>query len=276
MYNWCVMFTCLCLPIGKGPNSGTATLTLLSRVASLFNIQRLVYRPFDIAWDAVCSHLLFILDDPAMPPPIRLQAARTLDDILVIVAWDLMAAPGDLQATVQHRVLDVLAQEIMLCGLTSSVSMELRRRLVQALRRCTRFCKHHWQVIRECFELGHELGVTQWSFLLSSGDVLLMWDLRYSITILLCCLLLSRSIQPCSTVVYLTQNGIVVMTNRKPLTRILSLHFLHGRSCSLSDLICLPRGLQNPEYAACIPHNFIPFLPVLPKLNLPTTGIVQC
>jgi hypothetical protein len=81
---------------------------------TVFNIQRLVYRPFDIAWDAVCSHLLFILDHPAMPPPIRLQAARTLDDILVIVAWDLMAAPGDLQATVQHRVLDVLAQQIML------------------------------------------------------------------------------------------------------------------------------------------------------------------
>jgi hypothetical protein len=25
---------------------------------TVFNIQRLVYQPFDIAWDAVCSHLL--------------------------------------------------------------------------------------------------------------------------------------------------------------------------------------------------------------------------
>jgi hypothetical protein len=91
------------------------------------------------------SHLLFILGHPAVPPPIRLQAARTLDDVRVLVI-----VPGDLwqliSATVQHRVLDVLAQQIMLYGLASRVSMELRRRLVQALRRCTRFCKHQHQV----------------------------------------------------------------------------------------------------------------------------------
>jgi hypothetical protein len=49
--------------------------------------------------------------------------------------------------------------------------------------------------------------------------------------------------------VYLTQNRIAVLTNRKPLTtHILSLQFLHSRSCSLSYLIqYVPppsRGLQ--------------------------------
>jgi hypothetical protein len=93
----------------------------------MLNIQRLVYRPSDVAWDAITSHLLFVLRHPATPPSIRLQAARTLDDILAIVPRHLAAAPSDLQATVQRHVLDVLAQQIMLGGLASSASMELRR-----------------------------------------------------------------------------------------------------------------------------------------------------
>ncbi|KAI0270117.1 hypothetical protein BGY98DRAFT_1011948, partial [Russula aff. rugulosa BPL654] len=38
-----------------------------------------------------------------------MQAARTLDDILAIVPRHLMAAPIDLQAAVQHRVLGTTA-----------------------------------------------------------------------------------------------------------------------------------------------------------------------
>jgi len=53
----------------------------LGGVAAL-NIQRLVYRPSDVAWDAITSHLLFVLHHPAAPPLIHLQEARTLDDIL--------------------------------------------------------------------------------------------------------------------------------------------------------------------------------------------------
>jgi hypothetical protein len=95
-------------------------------VAAL-NIQRLVYRPSDVSRDAITSHLLFVLHHPAAPPPIRLQAGRTLDDILAIVPRHLLAAPSDLHATVQRRVLDVLAQQIMLGELASGSSMELRR-----------------------------------------------------------------------------------------------------------------------------------------------------
>ncbi|KAI0262655.1 hypothetical protein BGY98DRAFT_1049223 [Russula aff. rugulosa BPL654] len=66
-----------------------------------------MYRSSDIAWDAISSHLLFVLRHPPVPP---IRAARSLDEVLVIVPRDLMGAPSDLQATVQRRVLDVLAQ----------------------------------------------------------------------------------------------------------------------------------------------------------------------
>ena len=101
-------------------------MALLACLTTL-NIQRLVYWRSDIAWDAIASHLLFVLRHPAAPRHIRLQAARTQDDILAIVPHDLMGAPSDPQATVQRRVLAFLAQQIILDRLTSSASMELRR-----------------------------------------------------------------------------------------------------------------------------------------------------
>jgi len=45
---------------------------------------------------------------------------------LVIIPHHLTAAPGDLQAAVQQRVLDILAQQIMLSGTASSTDMDLR------------------------------------------------------------------------------------------------------------------------------------------------------
>ncbi len=121
-------------------------------VAAL-NIQRLVYRPSDVAWDAITSHLLFVLRHPAAPPPIRLQAARTLDDILAIVPRHLATAPSELQATVQRRVLDVLAQQIMLGGLASGASMELRRLGLEMLHQILQASGHTllvgWETIFE-------------------------------------------------------------------------------------------------------------------------------
>jgi hypothetical protein len=55
-----------------------------------------------------CHHITSSLrfPHPATPLPIRIQApARTLDDIFAIVPRHLMAAPIDLKATVQRRVL---------------------------------------------------------------------------------------------------------------------------------------------------------------------------
>jgi hypothetical protein len=110
------MSTCLCLPqLRERPEqrSGDFGIARLGGVAAL-NIQHLVYRPSDVTWDVITSHLFFDLRHPAAPSPIRLQAARTLHDILAIVPRHPMAAPSDLQATVQRHVLDVLAQQIML------------------------------------------------------------------------------------------------------------------------------------------------------------------
>jgi len=112
-----------------------------------------VYRPSDVAWDAITSHLLFVLRHPAAPPPIRLQAARTLDDILAIVPRHLATAPSELQATVQRRVLDVLAQQIMLGGLASGASMELRRLGLEMLHQILQASGHTllvgWETIFE-------------------------------------------------------------------------------------------------------------------------------
>ena len=81
-----------------------------------------MYRPSDVAWNAITSHLLFVLHHPAALPSVRLHAARALDDILAITQRHLVAGPGDLEATVQHRVLDVQAQWIILVELDETRS----------------------------------------------------------------------------------------------------------------------------------------------------------
>ncbi|KAF8579144.1 hypothetical protein K439DRAFT_1394877 [Ramaria rubella] len=78
---------------------------------SLLNIHRLIYRDADIAWNSFTTHLLAVIRHPQAPPPIRLQAARILDEILVIVPRNLSAA-GDLQGQIQARVLSVLSQQV--------------------------------------------------------------------------------------------------------------------------------------------------------------------
>ena len=104
--------------------SGDFAIARLGRVATL-NIQRLVHRSPDVAWDTITLHLIFVLHHPAAPQPICLQAARTLDDILIIIPRHLSAAPSNLQAVIQRRVLDVLVQQIMLTGTASSTNMDL-------------------------------------------------------------------------------------------------------------------------------------------------------
>jgi C-terminal region of Mon2 protein len=148
-----------CLPLlaltdGTGKQrSGDFSIARLGGIAAL-NIQRLVYRSPDVAWDAITSHLLFILRHPVAPQPIRLQAARTLDDILAIVPRHLSSAPSDVQAAVQRRMLDVLSQQIMLSGTTSSsTTMELRRFGLETLHQILQASGHTllvgWETIFE-------------------------------------------------------------------------------------------------------------------------------
>jgi hypothetical protein len=70
---WCVMSTCPCLPQLKErgeQRSGDFGIACLGGVATVtLIIQRLVYRPSDVAWDATTSHLLFVLCYPAAPSP---------------------------------------------------------------------------------------------------------------------------------------------------------------------------------------------------------------
>jgi hypothetical protein len=136
--------------------SGDFGIARLGSVATL-NIQRLVYRPPEVAWNCITSHLLFILRNPAAPQPIRLQAARTLDDVLAIVPRHIASVPNDLQAAVQRRVLDVLAQQIVLDssppGAASSAGMDLRRMGLETLHQILQASGHTllvgWETIFE-------------------------------------------------------------------------------------------------------------------------------
>ncbi|KZS95343.1 hypothetical protein SISNIDRAFT_452743 [Sistotremastrum niveocremeum HHB9708] len=97
--------------------SGDFGLTTLSTI-SLLNIPRLIYRPPSIAWNSITSHFLSVLSAPYVPPNLRIQASRALDDILVVVPRNLGAsassggAAGGVGRDVQGRVFQVLAQQI--------------------------------------------------------------------------------------------------------------------------------------------------------------------
>ena len=78
----------------------------------MLNIHRLIYRSPDIAWEPITKHLLSILRLPTAPQPIRIQAARVLDEILLVVPRNI-ANTAELQAAVQRRVLEVLAQQVI-------------------------------------------------------------------------------------------------------------------------------------------------------------------
>ena len=78
----------------------------------MLNIHRLIYRSPDIAWDATTGHLLMVIRLPFAPQPIRIQAARVLDEILLVVPRNL-SSTGELQAQVQRRVIDVLSEQVI-------------------------------------------------------------------------------------------------------------------------------------------------------------------
>ena len=71
----------------------------------------MIYRDPSVAWDTVTAHLLAVVRHPLAPQSIRLQAARILDEILVIVPRNLSSA-GELQGQIQVRVLNVLSQQV--------------------------------------------------------------------------------------------------------------------------------------------------------------------
>ncbi|KAF8874390.1 hypothetical protein CPB84DRAFT_1817905 [Gymnopilus junonius] len=115
---------------------------------AMLNIHRLIYRSPDIAWDAVTGHLLMVLKLPYAPQPIRIQAAQVLDEILLVVPRNL-SSTGDMQAQVQRRVVDVLAQQVIpdpsipLQQQTStSTAVELRRMGLETLHQILQAAGH--------------------------------------------------------------------------------------------------------------------------------------
>jgi hypothetical protein len=123
---------------------------------ALLNIHRLIYRSPEIAWNTTTSHLLSIIRLATAPQPIRVQAARILDEILVIVPRNL-STTGDLQAKVQRRVLDVLAQQVIpdsfIGTIGNSTGAELRRMGLDTLHQILQASGHTlvvgWETIFE-------------------------------------------------------------------------------------------------------------------------------
>jgi len=101
------------------------------------NIHRLIYRSPDIAWNTTTSHLLMIIRLPFAPQAIRIQAAKVLDEILLIVPRNLSSSSG-IQADVQRRVINVLAEQVVPDSMLpshqqTSTSVELRRMGLETL-----------------------------------------------------------------------------------------------------------------------------------------------
>lgn len=119
----------------------------------MLNIHRLIYRSPDVAWDPVTVHLLSVIRHPHAPPTIRTQAARVLDDILVVVPRNI-STTGELQPKVQRRVLDVLAQQVIPdSSVSSTTTVEIRRMGLETLHQILQSSGHTlvvgWETIFE-------------------------------------------------------------------------------------------------------------------------------
>ncbi|KAF8968453.1 hypothetical protein BDZ97DRAFT_1902846 [Flammula alnicola] len=147
------------IQIPKSLRAGDFGISKLGGVAML-NIHRLIYRSPDIAWNTTTSHLLMVIRLPFAPQAIRIQAAQVLDEILLIVPRNLTSA-GELQAEVQRRVLDVLAQQVVLDSTLplyqqTSTSVELRRMGLETLHQILQAAGHTlivgWETIFQMLE----------------------------------------------------------------------------------------------------------------------------
>ncbi|KAI0030497.1 hypothetical protein K488DRAFT_54152 [Vararia minispora EC-137] len=136
----------------RGLRTGDFGISKLGGVA-IMNIHRLIYRSPDIAWNTVTSHLLFVIRNQGSPQMIRIQAATTLDEILVAAPRNLGAA-HDVREAVQRRVLDALSQQVMLDQqATSSANVDLRKMGLETLHEILQASGHTlvvgWETIFE-------------------------------------------------------------------------------------------------------------------------------
>ena len=155
----CLFLTTFNVLTNQFKRSGDFGITKLGGVA-LLNIHRLIYRSPDVAWDTTTSHLLMIIRLPFAPQSIRIQAARVLDEILLIVPRNL-SNTGELQAQVQRRVLDALARQVVPdpsvpSHQQTSTSVELRRMGLETLHQILQASGHTlvvgWEIIFQMLE----------------------------------------------------------------------------------------------------------------------------
>ncbi|EJC99516.1 uncharacterized protein FOMMEDRAFT_142756 [Fomitiporia mediterranea MF3/22] len=110
---------------------------------SRLNILRFTSRSPDIAWTVVMGHLVTVLRNRIAPHSIRLQASRTLDDILLIVPRNI--GPSDERKTaVQCLMLDVLAEQVApdpVSGNTTTL-IEIRKMGLETLHQILQFAGH--------------------------------------------------------------------------------------------------------------------------------------
>ncbi|KAJ2924060.1 hypothetical protein H1R20_g13035, partial [Candolleomyces eurysporus] len=147
------------IPKNQTQRSGDFGISKLGGVA-LSNIHRLIYRSPDIAWNSITKHLLLIIRLPYAPQSIRVQAAKVLDDVLVVVPRNLTNA-NELQAQVQRRVLEVLSQQIIpdpangYSGDTTT-GVELRRMGLETLHQILQASGHTfvvgWEIVFQMLE----------------------------------------------------------------------------------------------------------------------------
>ncbi|OJA16091.1 hypothetical protein AZE42_05645 [Rhizopogon vesiculosus] len=114
---------------------------------AMLNIHRLIYRAPEVAWNTTTNHLLWVMGLSSAPQSIRAQAARVLDEILIIVPRNL-SSTGDLQAKVQRRVLDVLFKQIVPTSdvPATSTNIELRRMGLETLHQILQASGHTFVV----------------------------------------------------------------------------------------------------------------------------------
>lgn len=126
----------------------------------MLNIHRLIYRSPDIAWNTTTSHLLLIIHLGFAPQAIRIQAGKVLDEILLMVPRNLSNSPS-IQADVQRRVLDVLAQQVIPDSALplhqqTSTSLELRKMGLETLHQILQAAGHTlvtgWEIIFQMLE----------------------------------------------------------------------------------------------------------------------------
>lgn len=100
------------------------------------------------------NHLLAVLRNRVAPHPIRLQAARTLDDILLIVPRNI-GTSEERKKSVQRLMLEVLAEQVSPDPITgnNTTVVEIRKMGLETLHQILQFAGHTllvgWEIIFE-------------------------------------------------------------------------------------------------------------------------------